>query len=172
MGWSNLHVLATAENAPDNSVLHVWTMDEYSENIERHEYDATIVGIHSAWCKEIVLTHGPGKVTSHSTNLAAQTPSVIENSVMEYALSYFKQVKQDRSRLEESRECLRQDRDELMVVAVCGVDGGAASSQLQVCIVRGKKTALAPEPPSIHSGLVRRQSSFSSLSRPGSLIIR
>ena len=113
MGWCNSRVLAEAENAPDNtSVLRVWTMDEYSENIERHEYDATIVGIHSAWCKEIVLTHGPGKVTSHPSNLAAPTPSTTENSVVEYALSYLKQVKQDRSGLEESQECLRQDRDE------------------------------------------------------------
>jgi hypothetical protein len=175
MGWCNSRVLATAANAQDNtSVLRVWTMDDYSENIERHEYDATIVGIHASWCKEIVLTHGSGKVTSHPSNLAAPIPSAIENSVVAYALPYFKQAKQVKyvdSGLRNLASVLDRTGTR-MVVAVGGVDGGAAASQLQVCDVWGKKTAPALEPPSVHGGLVRRQNSLSSLSRRGSLIIR
>ena len=149
-------------------------MDDYSENIERHEYDATIVGIHASWCKEIVLTHGLGRVTSHPSNLAAPVPSVIENSVVAYALPYFKQAKQVKY-VDPGSKNLGSVLDRTgtrMVVAVGGVDSGAVASQLQVCDVWGKKTAPAPEPPSVHGGLVRRQNSLSSLSRRGSLIIR
>jgi hypothetical protein len=149
-------------------------MDDYSENIERHEYDATIVGIHSSWCKEIVLTHGPGKVTSHPSNLAAPIPSAIENSVVAYALPYFKQAKQVKYVDSGSRNIgsVLDRTGTRLVVAVGGVDGGMTANQLQVCDVWGKKTAPTLEPPSIHGGLVRRQNSFSSLSRRGSLIIR
>jgi len=175
MGWCNSRVLATAANAPDNtSVLRLWTMDDYSENIERHEYDATIVGVHASWCREIVLTHGPGKVTSHPSNLAAPVPSAIENSVVAYALPYFKQAKQVKY-LDSGSRNLGSVLDRTgtrVVVAVSGADGGAAASQLQVCDVWGKKTAPALAPPSVHGGLVRRQNSLSSLSRRGSLIIR
>ena len=175
MSWCNSRVLATAANAQDNtSVLRLWTMDDYSENIERHDYDATIVGIHASWCKEIVLTYGPGKVTSHPSNLAAPIPSFIENSVVAYALPYFKLAKQVKYVDFDSRN-LRSVLDRTgtrMVVAVGGVDGGTATSRLHVCDVWGKKMAPAPEPPSVHGGLVRRQNSLSSLSRRGSLIIR
>ena len=149
-------------------------MDDYSENIERHEYDATIVGVHASWCKEIVLTHGLGKVTSHPSNLAAPVPSAIENSVVAYALPYFKQAKQVKYVDPGSRNLgsVLDRTGTRMVVAVGGVDGGAVTSQLQVCDVWGKKTAPAPELPSVHGGLVRRQNSLSSLSRRGSLIIR
>lgn len=173
MGWCNSRVLATAANTPDNtSMLRVWTMDDYSENIERHEYDATIVGIHASWCKEIVLTHGPGKVTSHPSNLAAPVLSPIENSVVAYALPYFKRAKQVKYVDSGSRNLGSVlDRTGTRMVVAVG-DGGAVTSQLQVCDVWGKKTAPAPEPPSVHGGLVRRQNSLSSLSRRGSLIIR
>ena len=175
MGWCNSRVLATAANAPDNtSVLRVWTMDDYSENIERHEYDATIVGVHASWCKEIVLTHGPGKVTSHPSNLATPIPSIIENSVVAYALPYFKQAKQATYVNSGSKNIgsVLDRTGTRMVVAVSGIEGGTGASQLQVCDVWGKKTAPALEPPSVHGGLVRRQNSLSSLSRRGSLIIR
>ena len=175
MGWCNSRVLATASNEPDNtSVLRVWTMDDYSENIERHEYDATIVGIHTSWCKEIVLTHGLGRIISHPSNLATPIPSEIENSVVVYALPYFKQAKQVKyvgSGWRNLGSVLDRPGTK-MVVAVGGIDGGTAAGQLQVCDVWGKKTAPAPEPSPVHGGLVRRQNSLSSLSRRGSLIIR
>lgn len=175
MGWCNSRVLTTASNTPDNtSVLRVWTMDDYSENIERHEYDATIVGVHASLCKEIILTYGPGKVTSHPSNLAAPIPSAIENSVVAYALPYFKQAKQVKY-VDSNSTNLGSVLDRTgtrMVVAVGGTEGGTTTSHLQICDVWGKKTAPAPEPPSVHGGLVRRQNSLSSLSRRGSLIIR
>lgn len=175
MGWCNSRVLATAANALDNtSLLRMWTMDDYSENIERHEYDATIVGVHASWCREIVLTHGPGKVTSHPSNLAAPIPSAIENSVVAYALPYFKQAKQVRYVSSGSKNLgsVLDRTGTRMVVAASGIDDGTTISQLHVCDVWGRKTAPTPEPPSLHGGMVRRQNSLSSLSRRGSLIIR
>ena len=94
MEWCNSRTLATASNAPDDtSVLRVWTMDRESENIERHEYDASIVGIHFSSCREITIAHGPGKTTSHPSMLAAPITSPTSNTIAAYAMPYFKEAK-------------------------------------------------------------------------------
>lgn len=171
MSWCNSRVLTTASNTPDNtSVLRVWTMDRESENIERHEYDASIVGIHFSPCREILLAHGPGKTTSHPSMLAAPITSPVSNTIAAYAMPYFKESKSSTMTIEPTTNPILGsvlDKTGTRLVVATGGD----ENKLKLWDVWGKRAIPAPEVTHVH-GSVTRQSSLSSLSRRGSLIIR
>lgn len=169
MSWCNSRVLTTASNATDNiSVLHIWTMDRESENIKRHEYDATIVGIHFS-CKEILLTHGAEKTTSHLSMLTTPVTSPVSNTVATYAMPYFKECQSSNMATGENMSPILgsvSDKTGTRLVITTGGD----ENKLKLCDVWGKKSMPVPEISHVH-GSVTRQSSLSSLSRRGSLII-